>query len=127
MLSFFYMHKSGYWIKFAFPVSKTHWEESLQSVSDFMFSKHGGCTPRCVKGVKRPEMVKSHSWNFRSFNTQWFERKKQRILIVSLAHSKNWPFWFPLSSLFLSQKMGTRKDKIKQILGQKDTLHSNPY
>ena len=30
----------------------THWEELLQSVSEFIFSKHFGCTPRGVMGVK---------------------------------------------------------------------------
>ena len=35
----------------------THWEELLQSVSDFIFSKHCGCTPRGVRGVKRPEIL----------------------------------------------------------------------
>ena len=34
-----------------------HWEELLQSVSDFIFSKHCGCTPRGVRGVKRPEIL----------------------------------------------------------------------
>ena len=38
-------------------VYKSHWEESLQSVSDFIFSKHCGCTPRGVRGVKRPEIL----------------------------------------------------------------------
>ena len=37
--------------------SLTHWEELLQSVSDFIFSKHCGCTPRGVRGVKRPEIL----------------------------------------------------------------------
>ena len=32
----------------------THWEELLQFVSEFIFSKHCGCTPRGVRGVKRP-------------------------------------------------------------------------
>ena len=36
---------------------KAHWEELLQSVSDFIFNKHCGCTPRGVRGVKRPEIL----------------------------------------------------------------------
>ena len=35
----------------------THWEELLQSVSDFIFSRNCGCTPRGVTGVKRPEIL----------------------------------------------------------------------
>ena len=35
----------------------THWEDLLQSVSDFIFSKHYGCIPRGVRGVKRPEIL----------------------------------------------------------------------
>ena len=35
----------------------THWEELLQSVSDFIFSKHYGCTLRGVRGVKRSEIL----------------------------------------------------------------------
>ena len=31
-----------------------HWEKLLQSVSDFIFSKYYGCTPR---GVKRSEIL----------------------------------------------------------------------
>ena len=31
------------------------WEELIQSVSDLIFSKHCGCTPRGVSGVIRPE------------------------------------------------------------------------
>ena len=38
-------------------VHTSHWEELLQSVSDFIFSKHCGCTPRGVRGVKRPEIL----------------------------------------------------------------------
>ena len=38
-----------------------HWEELLQSVSNFIFrltiSKHCGRTPRCVRGVKRSEIL----------------------------------------------------------------------
>ena len=34
-----------------------HREESLQSVSDFIFSKHCGFTPRGVRGVKRSEIL----------------------------------------------------------------------
>ena len=34
-----------------------HWEELLQSVSDCIFSKHCGCTPRGVRGVKGPEIL----------------------------------------------------------------------
>ena len=30
-----------------------HWEELLQSVSDFIFRKHYGCTPRGVRDVIR--------------------------------------------------------------------------
>ena len=35
----------------------SHWEELPQSVSDFIFSKHYGCTPRGVRGVKRSEIL----------------------------------------------------------------------
>ena len=35
----------------------THWEKLLQSVSDFIFSKHYGCTSRGVRGVKRSEIL----------------------------------------------------------------------
>ena len=38
-------------------IPSPHWEELLQSVSDFIFSKHCGCTPRGVRGVKRPEIL----------------------------------------------------------------------
>ena len=38
-------------------VATTHWEELLDSVSDFIFSNHCGYTPRGVKGVKRPEIL----------------------------------------------------------------------
>ena len=44
------------WIS-GLPASSSHWEELLQSVSDFIFSKHCGCTPRGVRGVKRPEIL----------------------------------------------------------------------
>jgi hypothetical protein len=41
-------------------ITKPHWEELLQSVSNFIFrliiSKHCGRTPRGVKGVKRSEI-----------------------------------------------------------------------
>ena len=40
-----------------FRVTISHWEESLQSVSDFIFSKHCGCTPRGVRDVKRLEIL----------------------------------------------------------------------
>ena len=35
----------------------SHWEKLLQFVSDFIFSKHYGCTPRGVRGVKRSEIL----------------------------------------------------------------------
>ena len=37
--------------------SSTHWEESLQSVSDYIFNKYCGCTPRGVRGVKGPKIL----------------------------------------------------------------------
>ena len=42
-------------------ITKAHWEELLQSVSNFIFrltiSKHCGCTPRVFRGVKRSEIL----------------------------------------------------------------------
>ena len=42
-------------------ITHTHWEELLRSVSNFIFrliiSKHCGCTPRGVRGVKRSEIL----------------------------------------------------------------------
>ena len=38
-------------------VSTTHWEELLQSVSDFIFSKHYGYRSRGLRGVKRSEKL----------------------------------------------------------------------
>ena len=35
--------------------NKTHGEELLQSVSDYIFSNYCGCTPRGVRDVKRPK------------------------------------------------------------------------
>ena len=34
-----------------------HWEELLQSVSDFIFSKHYGYRSRGLRGVKRSEKL----------------------------------------------------------------------
>ena len=52
---------SHFWIDIrcftSLPCPMAHWEELLQSVSDFIFSKHCGCTPRGVRGVKRPEIL----------------------------------------------------------------------
>ena len=38
-------------------ITCAHWEELLKSVSDFIFSKHYGCTPRGVRGVIRSEIL----------------------------------------------------------------------
>ena len=37
--------------------SNTHWEELLQSVSDFIFSKYYGYRSRGLRGVKRSEKL----------------------------------------------------------------------
>ena len=44
-------------IYFKWPWGSTHWEELLQSVSDFIFSKHCGYRSRSLKGVKRSEIL----------------------------------------------------------------------
>jgi hypothetical protein len=60
----------------------THWEELLQSVSNFIFrliiSKHCGRTPRGVKGVKRSEIywgIQKHSLPGRPSTHHWVKSK----------------------------------------------------
>ena len=58
--------------------SNVHWEELLQSVSDFIFIKHCGCTPRGVKGVKRPEFlweIQNYSLPGRPSSQNWVKSK----------------------------------------------------
>ena len=55
-----------------------HWEVLLQSVSDFIFSKHCGCTPRGVKGVKRLEIlweIQKYSLPGRPSSQNWVKSK----------------------------------------------------
>ena len=50
----------------------------LQSVSDFIFSKHCGCTPRGVRGVKRPEIlweIQKYSLPGRPSSQNWVKSK----------------------------------------------------
>ena len=60
----------------------THWEELLQSVSDSIFSKHCGCTPRGVRGVKRPEIlwgVKKYSLPGWPSSQNWVKLKTKKM------------------------------------------------
>ena len=90
----------------------THWEELLQSVSNFIFrliiSKHCGRTPRGVRGVKRSEIywgIQKYSLPGRPSTHHWVKSKtiiekhqklRKRIinqLLVNFLPPKN-IFWF---------------------------------
>ena len=61
-----------------------HWEELLQSVSDFILSKHCGCTPRGVMGVKWPEIlweIQKYSLPGRPSSQNWVKSKTIRKFI----------------------------------------------
>jgi len=56
----------------------SHWEELLQSISDFIFSKHCRCTPGGVRGVKRPEIlweIQKYSLPGRPSSQNWVKSK----------------------------------------------------
>ena len=90
----------------------THWEELLQSVSNFIFrliiSKHCGRTPRGVRGVKRSEIywgIQKYSLPGRPSTHHWVKSKtiiekhqklRKKIinqLLVNFLPPKN-IFWF---------------------------------
>ena len=55
-----------------------HWEELLQSVSDFIFSKHYGYRSRDLRGVKRSEKlwkIKNYPLPGRPFTHHWVKSK----------------------------------------------------
>ena len=61
-----------------FRLGNTHWEEFLQSVSDFIFSKHCGYRSRGVRGVKRPEIlweIQKYSLPGRPSSQNWVKSK----------------------------------------------------
>ena len=74
----------------------SHWEELLQSVSDFIFSKHCGCTPRGVRGVKRPEIlweIQKYSLLGRPSSQNWVKLKTIKKFIKIHQKMAN-AFWF---------------------------------
>ena len=60
----------------------THWEELLQSVSDFIFSKHCGCTPRGVRGVKRPEIL----WEIQKYSLPGQPSSQNGVKLKTICH-----------------------------------------
>ena len=55
-----------------------HWEELLQSVSDFIFSKHYGYRSRGLRGVKRSEKlweIQNYPLPGRPFTHHWVKSK----------------------------------------------------
>ena len=62
----------NFWDSFA------HWEELLQSVSDFIFSKHYGYRSRGLRGVKRSEKlweIQNYPLPGRPFTHHWVKSK----------------------------------------------------
>ena len=58
--------------------SGPHWEELLQSVSDFIFSKHYGYRSRGLRGVKRSEKlweIQNYPLPGRPFTHHWVKSK----------------------------------------------------
>ena len=81
----------------------THWEELLQSVSDFIFCKHYGCTPRGVRGVKRSGIlweIQKCSSPGRPSSQNWIKSKRFSIFWWILMHILLFFLFKPLSFLF---------------------------
>ena len=75
------------------PFSKTHWEELLQSVSDFTFSKHCGYRSKGVRGVKRPEILwemQKYSLPGRPSTQNWVKSKKQWEMHQNSSQNGKW-------------------------------------
>ena len=73
-----------------------HWEELLQSVSDFIFSKHCGYRSRGVRGVKRPEIlweIQKYSLPGRPSSQNWVKSKTICHFLRNFDEFLN-GFWF---------------------------------
>ena len=73
---------SHFWIDIrcftSLPCPMAHWEELLQSVSDFIFSKHCGYRSRGVRGIKRQEIlweIKKYSLPGQLSSQSWVKSK----------------------------------------------------
>ena len=70
--------------------TEAHWEELLQSVSNFIFrliiSKHCGRTPRGVKGVKRSEIY----WGIQKYSLPKIEKKNHQSIIGEFFTTKKY-------------------------------------
>ena len=74
----------------------SHWEELLQSVSDFIFCKHCGYRSRGVRGVKRPEIlweIQKYSLPGRPSSQNWVKSKTICHFLRNFDEFLN-GFWF---------------------------------
>ena len=59
-----------------------HWEALLQSVSDYIFSKHFRWTPRGVRGVKRSEIL----WEIQKYSVPGRPSSQNWIKSITICH-----------------------------------------
>ena len=71
----------------------THWEELLQSVSDFIFSKHCGYRYRGLNGVKRSDFLwemQKYSLPGRPSSQNWVKSKKHQEMHQYSSNTGKW-------------------------------------